>query len=142
VVGPSDPLLAYKFWVEVGADLLGGFSECSGLAAETEVFDWVEGGENTTILKFPGRIRYGNITLKHGFTQVPDLWLWFLRVLHGTFERRPLTIILLDSEGGRVRAWNFAGAFPVKWSGGEFRSDARTAAIESVEFAHEGLVGF
>jgi phage tail-like protein len=137
-----DPLLAYQFWVEIESDLVGGFSECSGLQAETEVFDLYEGGDNTSVLRFPGRTRYSNITLKHGFTESPDLWLWFMRVMRGTFERRPLTILLLDTEGNRVRAWNFSSAFPVRWSAGELSASANGAAIESVEFAHEGIVGF
>lgn len=138
----TDPLLAYQFWVELESDLLAGFTECTGLGAEMEVFDWLEGGDNTTVLRFPGRTRYGNITLKHGFTESPDLWLWFMRVMRGTFERRPLTVILLDPEGVRVRAWNFAHAFPVRWSAEGLRADARGAAIESVEFCHEGIIGF
>ncbi len=138
----EEPLLAYQFWVELESELVGGFSECSGLQAETEVFDWAEGGDNTGVRKFPGRTKYSNITLKHGFSQSPELWLWFMRVMRGTFERRPLTIILLDAVGNRVRAWNFAHAFPVKWSGSELKADARAAAIESVEFAHEGILGF
>jgi phage tail-like protein len=137
----SDPLLSYRFWVEVEADVVGGFSECSGLQAECEVTDWFEGGENTSVLRFPGRTRYGNVTLKHGLTQSPDLWLWFMRVLKGTFERRPLTVIMLDLEGGRARTWNFARAFPVKWVGPEMRATGTSVAIETVEFAHEGLVG-
>jgi phage tail-like protein len=136
-----DPLLAYQFWVELESDLVAGFTECTGLEAEMEVFDWTEGGDNTTVLRFPGRTRYGNITLKHGFTESPDLWLWFMRVMRGTFERRPLTVILLDAEGGRVRGWNFANAFPVRWSAEGLRADSRNAAIESVEFCHEGIIG-
>jgi phage tail-like protein len=138
----DEPLLGYQFWVELVGNVVGGFTECSGLQAETQVDEWFEGGDNTTVLKFPGRTRYGNITLRHGFTQSPELWLWYMRVMRGMFERRPLTIILLDQDGSRVRAWNFSRAFPVKWSGGEFRADSRSAAIESVEFAHEGIVGF
>ncbi len=137
----GDPLLSYRFWVELESDVVGGFSECSGLQAETEVTDWLEGGENTTVLKFPGRTKYGNITLRHGFTESPDLWLWFLRVLNGTFERRPLTVILLDLEGGRARTWNFSRAFPVKWVGPELKATQNGVAIETVEFAHEGIVG-
>jgi phage tail-like protein len=133
--------LAYQFWVEVESDLLAGFTECIGLGAEMEVFDWLEGGDNMSVLRFPGRTRYGNITLKHGFTESPDLWLWFMRVMRGTFERRPLTVILLDPEGVRVRAWNFAYAFPVRWSAEGLRADSRSAAIESVEFCHEGIIG-
>jgi phage tail-like protein len=137
-----DPLLAYQFWVELESDLIAGFTECTGLEAETEVFDWLEGGDNTSVLRFPGRTRYSNITLKHGFTESPDLWLWFMRVMRGTFERRPLTVILLDPEGVRVRAWNFSHAFPVRWAAEGLRADARSAAIESVEFCHEGIIGF
>ena len=138
----DEPLLGYQFWVELVGNVVGGFSECSGLQAETQVDEWFEGGDNTTVLKFPGRTRYGNITLKHGFTQSPELWFWYMRVMRGTFERRPLTIILLGQDGSRVRAWNFSHAFPVKWTGAELRADSRTAAIESLEFAHEGIVGF
>jgi len=137
----GDPLVGFKFWVELESDLVGGFSECSGLQAETEVTDWLEGGENTTVLKFPGRTKYGNVTLRHGFTESPDLWLWFMRVLKGTFERRPLTVILMDPQGGRARTWNFSRAFPVKWVGPDLKAGQGAVAIETVEFAHEGIVG-
>lgn len=140
-MGLSEPLAGYRFWVELESDLVGGFSECTGLQVETEVMDWLEGGENTTVLKFPGRIKYGNVTLKHGFTESPDLWLWFMRVMNGVFERRPLTVILMDLQGGRARTWNFSRAFPVKWSGPELRASANAVAIETVEFAHEGIIG-
>ena len=137
----ADPLLGYRFWVELESQVVGGFSECSGLQAETEVTDWAEGGDNMTVLKFPGRTRYGNLTLKHGLAQDPDLWLWFMRVLKGVFERRPLTVMLIDPSGASVRTWTFARAFPVKWVGPELRATANGVAIESVEFAHEGILG-
>jgi phage tail-like protein len=137
----EDPLLSYKFWVELETEVVGGFSECSGLQAETEVTDWLEGGDNMTVLKFPGRTKYGNLTLKHGFSQNPDLWLWFMRVLKGTFERRPLTVMLIDPTGAGARHWTFARAFPVKWVGPELRATTNGVAIESVEFAHEGILG-
>src|SRR3990172_2717736 len=128
----ADPLLGYRFWVELESQVVGGFSECSGLQAETEVTDWLEGGDNMTVLKFPGRTRYGNLTLKHGLAQDPDLWLWFMRVLKGVFERRPLTVMLIAPTGASVRTWTFARAFPVKWVGPELRATANGVAIESV----------
>ncbi len=136
----DDPLLAYKFWVELESEVVGGFSECSGLQVEAQVDEWLEGGDNMTILKFPGRTRYGNLTLKHGFSMNPDLWLWFMRVLKGTFERRPLTVMIFDPSAG-ARLWTFANAFPVKWVGPELRANNNAIAIETVEFAHEGLLG-
>lgn len=136
----DDPLLAYKFWVELESEVVGGFSECSGLQVEAHVDEWLEGGDNMTILKFPGRAQYGNLTLKHGFSVNPDLWLWFMRVLKGTFERRPLTVMIFDPSAG-ARTWTFANAFPVKWVGPELRANNNAIAIETVEFAHEGLLG-
>jgi phage tail-like protein len=144
--GGSKPLLddlftAYKFWVEIESGLVAGFTECSGIQAEAEVMDWLEGGENTAVLKFPGRTKYANITLKHGFTDSTKLWDWFTKVLKGTPDRKPLTIIMFDTQGKRKRTWNFNRAFPVKWQGPALKSSGNEIAIETVEFAHEGLLG-
>ena len=35
--------------------------------------------------------------------------------------------------------WNFKNAYPVKWTGPEFRADSNSIAFESVELVHEGL---
>jgi len=137
----DDVFTSYKFWVEIESGLVAGFTECSGIQAEAEVMDWLEGGENTTVLKFPGRTKYGNITLKHGFTDSTKLWDWFTKVLKGTPERKPLTIIMFDTQGKRKRTWNFNRAFPVKWQGPALKSSGNEIAIETVEFAHEGLLG-
>ena len=135
----EDPLLSHRFWVEVDSRLVGGFSDCSGLQAECEVVEWVEGGANSVVHKFPGRTLYANIVLKHGMTDTV-MWEWFTQVVKGSFERRPLTIRLTDALGERVKVWNFNRAFPVKWSGPEFSSEANVVAIETVEIAHDGLV--
>ena len=137
----DDVFTAYKFWVEIESGLVAGFTECSGIQAETEVMDWLEGGENTTVLKFPGRSKYGNITLKHGFTDSTKLWDWFTKVLKGEPDRKPLTVIMFDPQGKRKRTWNFNRAFPVKWQGPALKSSGNEIAIETVEFAHEGLLG-
>jgi phage tail-like protein len=136
----DDPFLGYKFWVELESELVGGFTECSGIQVETEVTDWAEGGDNSTILRFPGRARYGNLTLKHGFSQDESLWLWFMRVLKGTFEKRPLTVMMMDPMG--MHQWVFSNAFPVKWIGPQLEAVGNRVAIETVEFAHEGILGF
>ena len=79
----DDLLAGYKFWVELDSDLVAGFTECSGIQAEAEIQEWLEGGENTMVHKIPGRTKYGNITLKHGFTESEALWTWFTKVLKG-----------------------------------------------------------
>ena len=49
---------AFNYWV-------AGFSECSGLDATIEIFDYKEGGVNNYVHKFAGRASYSNLTLKH-----------------------------------------------------------------------------
>ena len=56
---------------------VAGFSECSGLEASMEVIDYKEGGRNETVLKFPTRASFANLTLKHGAIYLyDDLWTW------------------------------------------------------------------
>jgi phage tail-like protein len=43
-------------------------------------------------------------------------------------------------ENAPVRQWTFLMAFPVKWTGPTVQSTATEVAVESLEFAHEGLL--
>ena len=135
----DDVFTVYKFWIEIESDLVAGFTEASGIQAEVETFDWLEGGENTSVRKFPGRAKYGNITLKHGFTMSEKLWNSFKKTLRGEPERKTLTVIMFDTKGERKRDWTFDRAFPVKWTGPALKANGNEIAIETVEFAHEGL---
>ena len=73
----ADPVLSHNFIVSlldtsstlaigsaalsaISDVLLGGFSECSGLEASMKVEDYNEGGNNGTVLKFPGRMSWSN----------------------------------------------------------------------------------
>ena len=135
----DDVFTVYKFWIEIESDLVAGFTEASGIQAEAEVVEYLEGGENTSVLKFPGRAKYGNITLKHGFTTSEKLWNSFKKTLRGEPERKTLTVIMFDTKGDRKRDWTFNRAFPVKWTGPSLKANGNEIAIETVEFAHEGL---
>ena len=48
----TDPYQVCNFLVEIEGILAGGFSECSGLQVETEVFDYREGGLNEYVHRF------------------------------------------------------------------------------------------
>jgi phage tail-like protein len=135
----SDPFLGCNFLVEIENILCGGFSECSGLEAETEVESYREGGQNAYIHQFAGPTRYPPLILKHGLTWIDGLWAWHQDVLAGTIKRQNGTIYLLDRQRFPVMWWNFKEAFPVKWTGPALRADAAQVAVESVELRHRGL---
>lgn len=139
-----DPFATLRFYVEIkketgGAEIKAAFAECSGLQAETEVLSYEEGGLNNTVHRLPGRTKFGNVTLKRGVTTSNELWDWYYKVITGKVERQNVSIILYNSDYEEVMRWNLANAFPVKWVGPNFVSSENTAAVETLELAHEGL---
>jgi phage tail-like protein len=135
----ADPYQSCNFLVEIEGILAGGFSECTGLQVETEVFDYREGGQNDYIHHFAGPTKYPALLLKHGITQIDGLWNWHQDVTQGNINRKNGTIYLLDKMHIPVMYWNFKEAFPVKYTGPDFRADSATVAFESIELAHRGL---
>lgn len=135
------------FAVEIGGMEVATFSECSGLSATVETGKWQEGGLNHTTYKFPGRADYGNLTLKHGMTDSPELYDWFLSVVQGGRKcRKNITVKLVvpnneTSQQEPLRVWQLLSAFPVKWSAPSLQAGSNGIAIESLEIAHNGLVG-
>jgi phage tail-like protein len=139
----KDPLLAFRFRVEIEGLDVAGFSEVTGLESEIEVHEYREGGLNDYIHKFPGAVRYPtNLVLKRGMVDSQALWEWCERSLdgiEGTVDRKTVDVVLLDSAGEEKRRWTFQGAYPVKWTGPELRATSADVALESLEVAHRGL---
>lgn len=135
----SDPYQGFNFLVEIEGILAGGFSECTGLQVETEFLDYREGGLNDYVHRFAGPTKYPSLILKHGLTQIDGLWNWHQDVTHGTINRKNGTIYLLDKMHIPVMYWNFKEAFPVKYTGPDFRADSASIVFESVELTHRGL---
>ena len=140
---PKDPKLGLRFWVSIDSIEVAGFSECSAITVETETFDYAEGGENTFVHRLPVRTKYGNITLKRGLDSGQDLYHWFMRCIRQSgqrLERKNVTITIYDSELRPVETFQLHGAYPVKWTGPDLKADAGAVAIETLEFAHNGLL--
>jgi phage tail-like protein len=135
-----DPYTGFNFLVEIEGLVIGGFSEVTGLAVETTVEEYQEGGQNGYVHKLPGPSRHPqNLVLKRGLTDLETLWSWHQDVASGRIERRNGTIYLLDREGSPVLWWDFKEAYPVRWTGPDLRADSSTVAVETVELAHRGL---
>jgi phage tail-like protein len=117
-----------------------GFSECSGLEATMAVDEYAEGGRNTGVLKFPGRVRHPNIKLRRGVTSSLDLWRWHEDFLRGRGRRRDGLIQLLNDGGDVVRSWRFQRGIPIRWGGPPMNALGSQIAIEELEIAHEGLI--
>lgn len=133
-----DVYSTYRFWVEIDGITEAAFSECSGLQAETEVFEWPEGGLNTYVHRLPGRTKYANILLKRGVATAA-IWDWYCTNMQGNITRRTLAIVLGGYAGATAVRWNIEDALPVKWTGPTLKADANETAVETIELAHHGF---
>ncbi len=135
-----DPGLAYKYYIEIEGVFVAEFLECSGIGGEREVKTYEEGGVNDFVHQLPGRMKYTNIVLKRGLTYSRELWRWFHTGLYDAQVLRVnLSIVLGNAQGLKVKHWDVLGAFPVKYTGPDLKSDSTEAAVETVELAHHGL---
>ncbi len=129
----------YRFRIELEGLDVAGFSEVSGLSAETEIEEIAEGGLNQYVHRLPGRTKLQPIILKRGITTTNELWEWYESVVEGRIVRRSGSIILYDERDEEFRRWNFYEAYPSKWSGPELNASSSEVAIESIELVHNGF---
>jgi phage tail-like protein len=134
----NDPYTGFNFRVEIDGINVAAFTEVSGLASETDVIDYREGGDSIVRL-LPGITTYRPIVLRRGITNDRSLWLWRKAVVDGQIDRRHGRIVLLDADGTEVARWTFRNGWPAKWEGPALNAQASDVAIESIEIVHEGL---
>ncbi len=136
----EDPLVGFHFAVDLQGVITGFFTECSGLGSEQEVIEHkvVKDG-NEVILKIPGRLKWENITLKRGITSSMDIWDWRKKVEDGDVDgaRHNGSVVMFDQKGKEVARWDFEGAWPVKVTGPQPKSDSNEIGVEELIIAHE-----
>lgn len=148
-----DPLPAHNFYITLIEDpsnpmdvakaaaglVLGGFSECTGLESEIQTVDYLAGGQNDRVFRFPTRANYATITLSRGVGFSEDLYLWHEDFLKGEGKRRNGLIFLANEARLPIKCWTFEGGIPTKWQGPALSAGSAATAIEKLEIAHEKL---
>lgn len=137
----EDPLVSFNFAIEVQGQINGFFTEVSGLGSETEVAEHNVVGPNGSqvVRKIPGRLKWGDITLKRGITSNMDIWEWRKMVEQGNVDgaRRNGSIVMYDQMGTEVARWNFQKAWPMKVTGPAPKSDTGDISVEEMTLVHE-----
>jgi len=68
------------------------------------------------------------------------MWEWYLAIMRGSMQFRNGTITVQDPSGGSdVIEFQVLQAFPVKWAGPDLSASQNNLAVETLEFAHQGL---
>ena len=140
----EDPLVAFKFGLEIEGKLTGFFTSVSGIGSESEVIEHKitnpETGE-TLIQKLPGRATWTDVTLKRGVTSSIDVWQWRQQVVEGKVSdaRTNCSIIAYNQQNEDIARWNFEGAWPSKVTGPEMDAGSQDYLVEEITIVHEGM---
>lgn len=140
--GRSDPLVSYHFHVEIDGITQAQFRECGGLGSESQVVEYKEAVKGVTVIrKQPGAIKWSDITLKRGVSDVMELWQWRKQVEQGKVDeaRKNGSIVLYDQANKEIARWNFKDGWPSKLSGPQVKADSNEVAIEELTITHEGM---
>ncbi len=140
----GDPLVAFNFAIEVSGIISGYFTEAAGLGSESEVVEHkIVGPEGKEIVrKIPGRLKWGDVTLKRGITTNMDFWDWRKLVEDGKVSsaRKDGSIMMYDQEGTEVARWNFTAGWPSKVSGPSVSTTSNEVGVEELTIVHENIV--
>jgi len=144
LLGSTYPPSAFYFKVVFAAT--GGmqdssFQEVSGISAEMETEEYVEGGENWFVHKLPKGVKHPNLVLKRGIASATSpLVLWCRSIFelpHAIpIVPMPLLVMLMNENKMPIRTWSFANAYPVKWDVDAFNSTKNEVAIETIELSY------
>ena len=143
---PTYPLTSFYFRVQItGTDSEdSAFLEASGLSAEREVKEIVEGGENRYIHRLPTRVKHGNLVLKRGMVgRDTALFTWCKTTMESDLQLaiRPkdINVSLLDVKDNPMVTWSFSRAWPVKMDISSFNAKESEIAVETLEFSYAYL---
>jgi phage tail-like protein len=136
-----DPYPKFMFLVEIEGINRAGFMSVSGLGDETEVRDYREGGDQSSVRKLAGLNSYSPIVLEMGSTFDTALWDWRQKVKREGAQgnRKSLSIIQQNEMREEVKRWQIFDAWPSKFTAPELDASSSDTAVESIEIQHEGL---
>lgn len=140
----EDPLVGFKFGLEIEGHLSGYFSSVSGIGSESEIVDTKVVDDATgedLMLRQPGRLTWTPVTLKRGVTSSLEIWEWRQLVVDGKIDeaRANCSIIAYDQASTEVARWNFENAWPSKTTGPDMDAGSSDFAVEEVTIVHEGM---
>jgi len=145
----DNPYGSFNFLVSLGGaqgsgdegQIVGGFSDVSGLGFEVKYAEYRSGNEKVnTVRKVQNTFTVEDVTLKRGLIGSPDLFAWLKSVRQGDIDPRPVTITLLDEARNAVGTWKLNKAQPKKYTGPTLAAKGGTeVAMEELVLCHEGI---
>ena len=113
------------------------FSACGKIGTENDVIEMLTGDGSIT-LKFPGRLRTGDIVCSRLLNSDAAIWNWRRDIATGNFSaaRRDGALVLLDSSGDEIFRWTFTTGWPSAY----YIETKSTGVTETVVITTNSLV--
>ena len=132
-----------KFYFSVDIDDLTDlpFQEVSGLEVEADNISYRHGNDPSFgTIQMPGIKKSGNLILKKGVFANETIFNSLIsKIRLNTYKRMTVVIRLMDETTEPRMTWEINNAFPLKYTSTEMNSESSEAAIESIEFSHQGI---
>jgi phage tail-like protein len=134
----KSPYSAFNFIIEIDSAPAAGFSEVEALTADGTIVEYREGEDwHSAFRKLQGLRKFGQITLKRGYTASPDLWNWWQSTRQGKAHRKSGIIVFLNEAREPALRWLIKEPWIKKWEGPA--TTTNEVAIESLEIVCEGV---
>ena len=129
------------FAMEVDGLKIGFFTACSGLNMEYDIMEQTgitTDGKKIT-QKIPGKPKYGEVTLKRGYTPDKVLHDWFKEVTDSDKDTPYKTgsIVVFSRTKKEVARFNLENMWPSKLSGSDLNAGTDEVMVEELTIQHE-----
>ncbi|MCK8498490.1 phage tail protein [Myxococcus fulvus] len=127
-----DPFRAYNFKLLIDGVNEGHFTQCTDLEVEVITPHPRE--------RLAGPVMHGDLTLRYGVTQSPELWNWFLASMNGGPSRKNVSVLLFDGDGMTQKLrWDLNEAWPKKWRAAPLDVLGQQIAVDSLTLVFESI---
>lgn len=145
-----DPYKNFKFRLKWDGQYVAAVSKVSPLKRTSEVIEFREGGDPSSMRVMPGQVKFEPITIERGLTHDFAFLQWANKVWNygaglgaeASLQdfRKDIIIELYNEAGQVVMAWNVYRCWVSEYTAvPELDSTANAVAIESMVIQHEGF---
>ena|SRR5688572_26704551 len=142
-----DPYKNFKFRIKFDNKYVAGLTKISPLTRTTEVIEFREGGNPSSLHKIPGRTRFAPVTLEEGVTHDPSFEAWANTVYNIQGDaatslrnyRKDIILELLNEQGVVVMAYKLYRCWVSEYQAlPELDANSSKVAIRSIRIENEG----